>query len=111
MSFGSPTPIEVAVSGPNLAVNREFAEKMREQLADDSRAARPAVRPVARLPDAWMSTVDRERAGLLGVKMGDVVALAGRGHVVEPLHRAELLGRSRTAASATRCRSRSRRRR
>ena len=26
MSLGSPTPIEVAVSGPNLAANRAFAE-------------------------------------------------------------------------------------
>src|SRR5207247_250762 len=32
MSLGAPTPIEVAVSGPNLAANREFAEKVREQL-------------------------------------------------------------------------------
>src|SRR5213076_1584844 len=32
MSLGSPTPIEVAVSGPNLAANREFAEKVKEQL-------------------------------------------------------------------------------
>jgi hypothetical protein len=28
MSFGSPTPIEVAVQGPSLAENRKFAERM-----------------------------------------------------------------------------------
>ena len=28
MSFGSPTPIEVAVSGPSLAVNKEHADKI-----------------------------------------------------------------------------------
>ena len=29
MSFGSPTPIEVAVSGPKLADNRAYAEKIK----------------------------------------------------------------------------------
>lgn len=33
MSFGSPTPVEVAVSGPKMADNREFAEKLRAELA------------------------------------------------------------------------------
>ena len=33
MSFGSPTPIEVAVSGPNFAENRAYAEKVRSELA------------------------------------------------------------------------------
>ena len=33
MSLGSATPIEVAVSGPNLAANREFATRVRERLA------------------------------------------------------------------------------
>ena len=33
MSFGSPTPVEVAVSGPNLADDRAYAEKVREELA------------------------------------------------------------------------------
>jgi multidrug efflux pump subunit AcrB len=28
MSFGSPTPVEVAVSGPDLAANRAFADKL-----------------------------------------------------------------------------------
>ncbi len=49
MSFGSPTPVEVAVSGPNLADDRAYAEKLRKELAENSLAARPAVRPVARL--------------------------------------------------------------
>ncbi len=33
MSFGSPTPIEVVVSGSDFAKNREFAEKLRKELA------------------------------------------------------------------------------
>jgi multidrug efflux pump subunit AcrB len=33
MSFGAPTPIEVAVSGPNLADTRQYADKLRAKLA------------------------------------------------------------------------------
>src|SRR5207302_2596717 len=33
MSFGSPTPIEVAVQGPGLNDNRNFAEKIRTELS------------------------------------------------------------------------------
>ncbi len=33
MSFGSPTPIEVAVSGPKMADNRAYAERLHDQLA------------------------------------------------------------------------------
>src|SRR5262249_33543348 len=32
MSFGSPAPVEVAVSGPQLAVSRAYAEKVRRRL-------------------------------------------------------------------------------
>ena len=34
MSFGSPTPVDVAVTGPNLADDRAFAEKLRNELAE-----------------------------------------------------------------------------
>ncbi len=33
MSFGSPTPIEIQVSGPRLEENRAYADKVRDQLA------------------------------------------------------------------------------
>lgn len=33
MNFGAPTPIEVAIAGPNLATNRTYAEKVRTELA------------------------------------------------------------------------------
>jgi multidrug efflux pump subunit AcrB len=36
MSFGSPTPIEVAVSGPDFAETRAYAEKVKNQLAQIS---------------------------------------------------------------------------
>jgi multidrug efflux pump subunit AcrB len=71
MSFGSSTPIEVAVSGPNLAVNKEHADKLYEKLKQI-----PALRDVQFAQSLDYPTVDvnvnRERAGLLGVKVSDV---------------------------------------
>jgi multidrug efflux pump subunit AcrB len=71
MSFGSPTPIEVAVQGPSLAVDKEFADKIYAELKKI-----PALRDVHFVQSLDFPTVEvnvnRERAGLLGVKMGDV---------------------------------------
>ena len=70
MSFGAQTPIEVAVQGQSLAVSREFAEKLRERLAEI-----PALRDLQYGQVLDYPTVDvninRERAGLMGVKMSD----------------------------------------
>jgi len=70
MSFGSPTPIEVAVSGSNLKVNRDYAGKLRERLAQI-----PALRDLQFGQALDYPSVDvnvsRERAGLLGVRMTD----------------------------------------
>ncbi len=71
MSFGSPTPIEVAVSGPDFAVSRAFANKVYEQLAKV-----PTLRDLQFVQSqdypAVKVQVDRERAGLSGVTMADV---------------------------------------
>ncbi len=71
MSFGSPTPIEVAISGPALAVNKAHAEKIYAELKKI-----PQLRDVHFAQALDFPTVDvnvnRERAGLLGVKMSDV---------------------------------------
>ncbi len=71
MSLGASTPIEVAVSGPNLAANREFAEKVKERLQKI-----PSLRDVQFGQALDYPTVDvavnRERAGLMGVKMSEV---------------------------------------
>src|SRR6266536_3551887 len=71
MSLGAPTPIEVAVSGPNLSANREFAEKVRDTLRNI-----PTLRDVQFGQALDYPTVDvnvnRERAGLMGVKMAEV---------------------------------------
>ncbi len=71
MSLGSPTPIEIAVSGQNLAADREFAEKLKT-----------ALQQVRSLRDLHFGQsldyptvdvhVDREKAGIMGIKMADV---------------------------------------
>jgi multidrug efflux pump subunit AcrB len=71
MSFGSPTPIEVAVQGPNLPANRAFAEKLRVELEKvaslrDLQYAQPLDYPTLQI------TVDRDRAGQFGISMADV---------------------------------------
>jgi multidrug efflux pump subunit AcrB len=71
MSFGSPTPIEIAVSGPKLEEDREHAEKIRLALADapglrDLQYGQSLDYPTIAV------TVDRERAGLTGVTTEDV---------------------------------------
>ena len=71
MSFGSPTPIEVAVSGPSFPASREFAEKVAAKLR-----TLPNLRDVHIAQSLDYPTidvnVDRERAGLLGVRTNDV---------------------------------------
>jgi multidrug efflux pump subunit AcrB len=71
MSLGASTPIEVAVSGPNLVANREFATLVRDRLA-----AIPTLRDVRFGQSLDYPTLDvnvsRERAGLMGVEMSEV---------------------------------------
>ena len=50
MSFGSPTPIEVVISGPNLEENRAYAERVAGEMQHDRHAQGFAVRPEFRLP-------------------------------------------------------------
>src|SRR5436190_2323002 len=71
MSFGSPTPIEVAVQGPQLAASRAFAEKVRAELLKidalrDLQYAQPLDYPSLQIQ------IDRDRAGQFGVTPSDV---------------------------------------
>src|SRR6266571_1045828 len=71
LSFGSATPIEVAVQSPSLADDRVFAEKIRVELSKltslrDLRYAQPLDYPSLEV------TVDRDRAGQFGIAMADV---------------------------------------
>ncbi len=71
MSFGASTPIDVAVSGPSMADNRVYAQKLRDEMAK-----------VASLRDLQFGQsldyptvdvkVDREKAGLSGVVPADI---------------------------------------
>ena len=71
MSFGSPTPIEVAVSGPKFADNRAYAERLMREL-DKTKSLRDLqiVQPLDY--PAVAVEVNRERAGLSGVTVADV---------------------------------------
>ena len=71
MSFGSATPIEVAVSGTDFAKNREFAETLRQRLMQI-----PSLRDIQfgqsmNYPTIQVE-VDREKAGMAGLMPIDV---------------------------------------
>src|SRR6266498_3686903 len=71
MSFGSPTPIEVAVQGPQLAASRAFADKVRAELVKidalrDLQYAQPLDYPSLQVQ------INRDRAGQFGVTAFDV---------------------------------------
>jgi multidrug efflux pump subunit AcrB len=71
MSFGSPTPIEVAVQGPSVAVSRPFAAKVYDELAKvqslrDLQYAQPLDYPSLQIQ------IDRDRAGQYGVTTAEV---------------------------------------
>jgi multidrug efflux pump subunit AcrB len=71
MSLGSPTPIEIAVSGQNLVSDRTFGEQLRATLQKI-----PSLRDIQFGQALDYPTVDvhvdREKAGVIGVKMADV---------------------------------------
>jgi multidrug efflux pump subunit AcrB len=72
MSFGSPTPIEVAVQGASLANDYGYAQKIRSQLAKldfvrDLQFAQEYNYPTLDI------NINRERAGQFGLTMADVV--------------------------------------
>jgi multidrug efflux pump subunit AcrB len=87
MNFGASTPVEVATSGPSLAVNRSYAENLRSELAKV-----PALRDLQfEQPLDYPSIdvkVDRELAGQLGVTVAEVgrsvVAATSSSRFVEP---------------------------
>lgn len=70
MSFGAPTPIEIAVQGQSLPASKEFADKLRERLAKIPSLRDLQFAQVLDYPTLDVN-INRERAGLLGVKMSD----------------------------------------
>ncbi len=71
MSFGSPTPIEVSVTGPSLADNRAHAEKIRKELAAVSSLRDLQYGMSLDYPTVNIE-LDREKAGLSGMTAQDV---------------------------------------
>lgn len=71
MSFGSPTPVEVAVNGPDFAETRSYAMKMRDQLRGI-----PGLRDLQIVQSLDYPTiqvdVDRKKAGTVYVTPNDV---------------------------------------
>ncbi len=72
MSFGSPTPIEVAVQGISLQDDYTYAQKVQTQMTKleflrDLQFAQAADFPTLDI------NIDRERAGQFGLTMADVV--------------------------------------
>ncbi len=71
MSFGSPTPIEIAISGSALPVSKVYADKIVEGLKGVPYFRDVQIAQTLDYPSVAVN-VDRERAGLLGVQMSDV---------------------------------------
>jgi multidrug efflux pump subunit AcrB len=71
MSFGSPTPVEIAISGSSLPVSKVYADKIIEQMKKIPYLRDIQIAQTLDYPTIAVN-VDRERAGLLGVQMSDV---------------------------------------
>ena len=92
MSFGSPTPIEVAISGPSFADNRAYTEKVRHELAQISFLRDLQIGQSLDYPTIQVN-VDREKAGIAGLMPADV-SRTGDGHLFQSFRGPQLLGRS-----------------
>ena len=71
MSFGSPSPVEVVVSGPKLADDLAFANKIQRNL-EGIPALRDLQRVQAQDYPTYEVTIDRRKAGVAGVSARDV---------------------------------------
>src|SRR5499427_9289578 len=72
MSFGSPTPVEVAITGTNLQDDYQYAEKIQQRMAQldflrDLQMVQEKNYPTVDI------NIDRDRAGQFGLTMADVV--------------------------------------
>lgn len=87
MSFGSPTPIEVAVQGPDLAASRAHAEKLRVELSKLSVLRDLGYSQALDYPVLDVK-IDRVKAGMHGLTMSSVarslVAATSSSRFVEP---------------------------
>jgi len=66
MNFGAPTPVEVAVTGPDFAGVRSYTEKLRDELGKISSLRDLRIEQPLNYPSVDVR-LDREMAGQLGV--------------------------------------------
>jgi multidrug efflux pump subunit AcrB len=71
MNFGAPTPIEVAINGPNFEADKEFASRVLKELQNipslrDLQYSQPQDYPTIDVD------VDRQRSGQLGVTVSQI---------------------------------------
>jgi multidrug efflux pump subunit AcrB len=71
MNFSAPTPVEVAVAGPDFAASRRFAEKIRHELAGVGSLRDLQYGQTLDYP-AIQVDIDRQLAGQLGVTVDEV---------------------------------------
>jgi multidrug efflux pump subunit AcrB len=71
MSLGAPTPIEVVVSGRNMADSSAYMDKLRQQFDGIASLRDTQVQQSLHYPTVQV-TLDRERAGLSGVTSRDI---------------------------------------
>ena len=89
MNFGAPTPIEVAVSGPNLAANRGFADRLMTEMKKISSLRDLQFDQALDYPTVDIK-VDRRRAGQLGVTVEQIgrslVAATSSSRFTQPVY-------------------------
>ena len=71
MSLGAPAPIEVVVTGRNMADSSAYMDKLREQFDQIAALRDTQVQQSLHYPTVQV-TLDRERAGLSGVTARDI---------------------------------------
>jgi multidrug efflux pump subunit AcrB len=71
MNFGAPTPVEIAIAGPDFAATRTYAAKLKDQLATIPSLRDLQIEQALDYPSIQID-VDRQRAGQLGVTVDDV---------------------------------------
>ncbi len=89
MNIGAPTPIEVAVSGPNLAANRAFAEKVLLEMKKIDGLRDLQFDQTLDYPSVEIK-IDRQRAGQLGVTIDQIgrslVAATSSSRFTQPVY-------------------------
>ena len=71
MNFGAPTPIEVAITGPNLGTNRAYADKLTSELKRVTALRDLEFEQPLEYPSLSVK-IDRELSGQLGVTVKQV---------------------------------------